>query len=45
MLDLGEISKEDYQYLCSVIESDMDIWQADCEQFNDPDAENPFAFF
>lgn len=45
MLEHGRIRKAGYDFLCSVIKDGMDRWQADCEQFNDPDSENPFAFF
>lgn len=45
MADNGRIPKEDYNYLCSVIKDNMSEWQSDCEQYNDPDAPNPFSFF
>lgn len=45
MMDHEKISKEDYEYLCNEIKFGMPDWQADCEQYNDPSAENPFAFF
>lgn len=45
MLDHNRIPKKDYEYLCSEIKTGMPIWQEDCEQFNDPDAVNPFFFF
>ena len=45
MMDHEKISKEDYEYLCNEIKIGMPDWQADCEQYNDPGAENPFAFF
>ena len=45
MLKHEEIQKSDYEYLCEEIKECMPQWQADCEQFNDPDAENPFCLF
>ena len=45
MLDHGKIEKEDYNSLCSEIKEGMSDWQADCAQFNDPDAPSPFAIF
>ena len=45
MLDHGKIEKEDYDSLCSEIKERMSYWQADCAQFNDPDAPSPFAIF
>ena len=45
MVDHGKLEREDYAYLCETIKARMEDWQADCEQFNDPYAENPFAFF
>lgn len=45
MLNHGKIEKEDYSSLCSLIRDEMDIWQADCEAYNDPEQMNPFFFF
>lgn len=45
MLKHEEIEKSDYEYLCEEIKEWMPVWQADCAQFNDPDAENPFYIF
>lgn len=45
MLDRGIVKKEDYEFLCSEIKTGMDMWQADCAIYNDPDEPNPFAFF
>ena len=45
MLDHGKIQKNEYDYLCSDIKDGMPQWQADCEQFNDPYADNPFDWF
>lgn len=45
MLDHGKIEKEAYASLCDEIRDEIDIWQADCEAYNDPDQMNPFAFF
>lgn len=45
MLKHEEILKSDYEYLCEEIKECMPQWQAECEQFNDPDAENPFCLF
>ena len=45
MLNRGIVKKEDYEFLCSEIKSRMEIWQADCAAYNDPDEPNPFAFF
>ena len=45
MLEHDNIKKEEYDYLCDEIKEGMDRWQADCAQYNDPSAENPFAWF
>lgn len=45
MLEIGKIEKEDYDYMCEDIKERMPDWIDDCEQYNDPDALNPFAFF
>lgn len=45
MLDHGKIEKEGYRYLCMMIKSEMEQWQFDCEQFNNPEEENPFGLF
>ena len=45
MLDHDHISKKEYEYLCSEIKTGMPTWLADCEQYNDPNASNPFFFF
>lgn len=44
MLEHGKITKEQFQFLCSVIREGMDTWQNDCAIYNDPDAPNPFFF-
>ncbi len=45
MLSHNKIPKENYDFLCSEIKNGMEQWQADCAQYNDPDAPNPFFFF
>ncbi|CUP13507.1 Uncharacterised protein [[Eubacterium] contortum] len=45
MLDHGKIQRASYNYLCSEIKERMPKWQADCEQYNDIDADNPFDYF
>ena len=45
MLNRGIVKKEDYEFLCSEIKTGMEIWQADCAAYNDPDEPNPFVFF
>ena len=45
MLDHDKISKEDYQFLCTCIKDSMEIWQYDCEVYNDVDSPNPFFPF
>ena len=45
MLDHGKIDKEDYSELCETIRDEMEQWQALCEQYNDPDEDNPFMPF
>lgn len=45
MLEIGKIEKEDYDYMCEDIKERMPEWLDDCEQYNDPNALNPFAFF
>lgn len=45
MLEHGKIQRNEYDYLCSEIKEGMPQWQADCEQFNDPFAPNPFDWF
>lgn len=38
----GKIEYADYETLCDTIKSGMPQWLADCEQYNDPDASDPF---
>ena len=45
MMEAGKIENADYDYVCESIKEGMPEWIADCEQYNDPDAPNPFAFF
>ncbi len=45
MVNHGMISKSEYALFCDDIATGMEDWQADCEQFNDPDAPNPFFMF
>lgn len=45
MLDHNQIKKKDHDFFCDEIKTGMPVWQADCEQFNDPDSPNPFSFF
>lgn len=45
MLNHGKIKKEDYDSMCEEIKTGMPMWQADCAQYNDPEADNPFDFF
>lgn len=45
MLEHQKIQKEDYDYLCNEIKEGMEQWQADCAQYNDPYASNPFYDF
>lgn len=45
MMNHGKITKNEYDYLCFDIKDGMPLWQADCAQFNDPDAANPFDWF
>lgn len=33
----GYVSKEDYNYLCSIIKESMKVWQDDCAEFNNFD--------
>lgn len=33
----GYVSKEDYNYLCSIIKENMKVWQDDCAEFNNFD--------
>lgn len=43
--DHGKIVSEDYNFLCDEIKNNMPDWQALCEQYNDPESENPFFPF
>lgn len=45
MLNHGKVKKSSYEFLCSEIKDGMEMWQADCAMYNDPDAENPFDWF
>lgn len=45
MLTHGEIDKEGYHDLCSLIKDSMDVWQTDCASYNDPESPNPFFPF
>lgn len=38
----GKIGHADYETLCDTIKCEMPQWLADCEQYNDPSAEDPF---
>ena len=42
MMEHGEISFADFDFLCSEIKELMPEWQSLCAQYNDPDEENPF---
>jgi len=42
MTEHGLIKREAYDQLCHVIKENMDLWQADCAAYNDPDADYPF---
>ena len=45
MLVHGEIDKEGYHDLCSLIKDSMEVWQMDCAIYNDPESPNPFYPF
>ncbi|HJD14357.1 MAG TPA: hypothetical protein IAA03_11320 [Candidatus Ruminococcus avistercoris] len=45
MLDHGKIEKGDYKFFCETVKVGMEVWQALCAQYNDPEEENPFGFF
>lgn len=45
MKDHRKIASEAYDFLCDEIKNHMPEWQALCEQYNDPEAENPFFLF
>ncbi|MCD8013835.1 MAG: hypothetical protein LUG99_11775 [Lachnospiraceae bacterium] len=45
MLDQKRIEKTDYEFLCEDINDNMEQWQEDCAQYNDPSAESPFWYF
>ena len=45
MMEHGFIKDKHYDYLCTVIKENMELWQEDCAAFNDPDADNPFDFW
>lgn len=45
MKDHGHIDAIDYETLTTTIRDEMEIWLEDCEAYNDPDAEDPFAPF
>ena len=45
MLDHGKIQRASYNYLYGEIKERMPKWQADCAQYNDIDADNPFDYF
>ena len=42
MMEHGFIKRQHYDYLCSVIKENMELWQEDCAAYNDPDADDPF---
>lgn len=44
MVSKGNIQKDEYQEFCDTIKENMDIWQDDCEQFNNPSVDNPFGY-
>jgi len=37
MIEHGYVSKEEYNYLCTTIKENMEIWQDDCAAFNNFD--------
>ena len=45
MLEHDEIEKDDYEYLCDLINDGIEDWQETCRIYNDPDEENPFMYF
>jgi len=45
MLQRGHIDESDYRELIETIRDNMEYWLEDCEEYNDPDSPNPFAFF
>jgi len=45
MFDNEIIDKNDYETLCESIKENIEEWQETCRQYDDPDDENPFAFF
>ena len=45
MLKLGYIDESNYEELVETIKDNMDSWLRDCEDYNEPDSPNPFAFF
>ncbi|KAF5063654.1 hypothetical protein DSECCO2_292170 [anaerobic digester metagenome] len=45
MLGRGHIDRMDYEVLTTTIKEMIEEWMSTCEIYNDPDEENPFAFF
>lgn len=45
MLEHGKLEKDKYDFLCWDLKDNMEQWQADCEQYNDVEAVNPFMLF
>ncbi len=45
MLEHELVSQESYDFLCTIIKENKEVWLEDCKQFNDPSQDSPFAFF
>lgn len=45
MFEHNEIEKHEYESLCATIKDNMNEWQEDCRQFNDPNAPDPLSGF
>jgi hypothetical protein len=45
MLQRGNIDESNYWELIESIKDNMERWLKDCEDYNNPEAPNPFAFF
>ncbi len=39
------MTKDEYELGMAGIEANLDVWTMECEDYNDPDEPNPYAFF
>ncbi|MBF0579094.1 hypothetical protein IM774_04705 [Erysipelotrichaceae bacterium RD49] len=45
LVEAGIMTKDEYELGMAGIEANLDVWTMECEDYNDPDEPNPYAFF